>query len=55
MHNFGQIVSGHVSPFFITELLQKKGNERLAKSKMLQQRWKHIWKSSVDGILILNK
>jgi hypothetical protein len=31
MHSFGQILSGNVSPLFITELLNKKGKERLTK------------------------
>jgi len=36
MHNFSQIVNGHVGPFFIIELLQIKGKEKLAKFKISQ-------------------
>jgi hypothetical protein len=49
MHNFGQIASGHVSPLFITKLLQKKGKERSTKFENSQHRWKHRWKWSANG------
>jgi hypothetical protein len=52
MDSFGQIANGHVSPLFITELLQKKGKEISAKSKMSQHKWKHTWKWSADGTLV---
>jgi hypothetical protein len=38
MHNFGQIASGHVSPFFIIELLQKNRKEISSKCEMSQHR-----------------
>jgi len=44
MHSFGQIASGHVSPLFITKILQKKRKERSKKLKMSQHKWKHIQK-----------
>jgi hypothetical protein len=36
IHSFSHIASGHVSPLFITKLLQKKGNEISTKFEMSQ-------------------